>query len=283
MKKSFIFTIVGSAVLVVFISSFFFSGGIFDLPIFKENMRNLAIVICVIVILLPAIIENNFYLRREEEKEEKFLEFLRDVLENIKSGTPITKSILNVQYRDYGVLSVYIKKLANQISLGFPLNEALENFSKEVNNEIVARTVDLISEANRSGGEIANILSSITESINQIEIIKKERKSSVNNLLIQGYIIFVVFMIIVLILDFFLIPKLMKVTKSEEELLEINTIKDLNFSRIIVITIIVEAIFSGLVIGKISGGSIKNGIKHSFILSSFSLFVFFLAKVLFSK
>ncbi|MEM4182072.1 MAG: type II secretion system F family protein [Candidatus Pacearchaeota archaeon] len=281
MKKSLIFTLIGMIFLLIFIASFFMPEE--QMPrLFRGDIRNLAITIVVIISLLPLIIENNLIVKREREKEEKFLEFVRDILESVKSGTPITKAILNVQTRDYGALSIHVRKLANQLTLGFPLSEALENFSKDTKNDLISRTIDLLSESNRSGGNIVEILSSISESINQTQLIKKERKSSVANLQVQGYMIFIIFMIIVLILQFFLIPKLMEVSQTEESSLEITPVKNINFSSIIVSVIVVEAIFSGLVIGKIAEGSIRAGIRHSFVLSSFSLMGFFLAKIFFS-
>src|SRR3989338_7913543 len=55
------------------------------------------------------------------EKDEMFLEFSRDLVENVKAGTPISKSIINLQTKNYGKLIPHVQKLANQISLGIPL------------------------------------------------------------------------------------------------------------------------------------------------------------------
>lgn len=282
MKKSIIFSFIGVLILVVFISfSFFVPEEKLNFIFFKGDLRNLLITFFFILSFLPIIVENTIFLKREQEKEENFLAFVRDILEGVKSGTPITKSILNIQTRDYGALSPHIRKLANHLSLGFPLSEALNIFSKDAKNETISRTIELISEANRSGGNIVDVLSSVSESINQTQIIKKERKSSVANLLMQGYIIFIVFLIIVLILQFFLIPKLTEISKNEEISLEIKTFQTTDISRILLSIIVVESFFSGLVIGKIAEGKVRSGLKHSFILSSFSLLGFFIAKVFF--
>ncbi|MEM4605786.1 MAG: type II secretion system F family protein [Candidatus Pacearchaeota archaeon] len=271
MKLKYTFILIG--IVTLFLSIIFL----------EEDIRNFLIVMSFVIGILPLVVENAIKSKKEREKEEKFLEFIRDILENVKSGTPITKSILNVQNRDYGVLSPYIKKLSNQLALSFPLSEALNNFSKEVNNDLISRTVELLMEANRSGGEIVSVLSSIDNSISQIQMLKKERKSLVFSLQVQGYIIFLVFMAIILILNFFLIPKLVEVGEiGKKEDLEIKPSMEINFSYIILIVVFVEAIFSGLIIGKIAEGRVINGIKHSFILTSLSLIIFFGAKLIFS-
>src|SRR5271169_3024364 len=81
--------------------------------------------------------------RIESEKEEMFLEFSRDLVESVKSGTPINKSIINSKDKPYGALSLNIKKLSNQISLGIPLKVALQTFSDDVHNRTISRALAL--------------------------------------------------------------------------------------------------------------------------------------------
>jgi len=116
------------------------------------------------------LIENE----KEKEKEEMFLEFSRNLVESVKSGTPISRSIINMRDKSFGSLTPHINKLANQISLGIPVKPALENFAIDVDNRTVSRAVVLISEAEQAGGQIESILESVTLSINQIEKLKKE-------------------------------------------------------------------------------------------------------------
>jgi len=44
------------------------------------------------------------------EKEEMFLEFSRNLVESVKTGTPISRSIVNVKNKGYGVLGPHISK-----------------------------------------------------------------------------------------------------------------------------------------------------------------------------
>ena len=131
--------------------------------------------------------------KEETEKDQMFLEFARDLVEGVKSGTPISKSIINVKTKDYQSLSPHVQKLANQIALGIPVKDALEIFARDVNSPVIARAVSLIREAEKSGGRIENILDSVSFSVAQIETLKKERKAAVYNLTVQGYIIYLIF------------------------------------------------------------------------------------------
>ncbi len=246
------------------------------------NLKYFVVIILVVLMFLPLVLSNTLVSKKQKEKESKFLEFVRDLVENVKSGTPISRAILNVQNRDYGALSSYVKKLANQIAMGIPLTSALSNFARDTRSPVVARAVDLISEAERSGGEIVSILTSVSSSVNQTEKLKKEQKSSVYNLVVQGYIIFIVFILIIIVLQHFILP----LTKDlgGGQLTDLNTnivVNDnTNFEVPLLIMLVVQSLFAGLVIGKISEGSIRDGIKHSFILTALALITSFGAGLL---
>lgn len=101
--------------------------------------------------------------KREKENNEMFLEFTRNLVESIKTGVPISKSIINLRNKDYGTLSIHIKKLANQISLGIPIQQALETFGKDSESKTIIRALELISQAEKAGGDIGDILDSVAK------------------------------------------------------------------------------------------------------------------------
>jgi archaeal flagellar protein FlaJ len=239
-------------------------------------------VVAVVLASLPFLISIVSNQSIQREKEEKFLAFSRDLVENVKSGTPVVKSILNLQKRDYGPLSPHVQKLANQLSLGLTLTAALITFAKETKSPVISRAVGLISEAEKAGGQIESVLDSVAKSINQIEDLKKERKASVSNLITQGYIIFMVFIIIMLVLEFKILPLVSDLATPEGNLaISTKSIDPGEFSMPLFLMLIVQSLFAGLVIGKVSEGDIKSGIKHSFILLALTLLITTGSRVLF--
>jgi archaeal flagellar protein FlaJ len=246
----------------------------------NPNVRNLLVIIIFLFMVVPAIVYYSGLIREQKEKEQKFLEFVRDIVENVRSGTPISKAIVNIKNRDYGALKPHVIKLANQVSMGIPLTKCLETFAYETKSPVIGRSVNLISEASRSGGEMNTILSSVASSVNQTEIIQKERRAAIFNLVIQGYIIFFVFIIIILVLEFFLMPLVKDLGPMKDLNIEVVT-KEIDFSQANFLLLLVQSFFSGLVIGKISEGKINAGIKHSFILVSLALILSSLATVFF--
>lgn len=240
----------------------------------KSPMFSFLLIISLFLILFPGILRIMVESKKQKSVESKFLEFTRDLVENVKSGTPISKGIINLRNRDYGTLSNHVKKLANQITLGIPLEEALQVFAKDTKSKVIARSVSLISEAEKAGGRIDVIIEAVSTSVNQTENLKKERRSSIFNLTVQGYIIFIIFVVIMIVLQFQILPMISGFSTTDSQV-QLQQTGAKEFSNPLILLLIIQALFSGLVIGKISEGSIKEGLKHSFILIFISLLIKF--------
>lgn len=219
------------------------------------------------------------------EKEEMFLEFTRNLVESVNTGTPISKSIINLRNKSYGVLTDNIRKLINQISLGIPLNPALKTFSKDINNKTISRALTLIGQAERAGGNIGQILESVTEAVSMSDKLKKERKATISALIVQGYIIFFVFMVIILVMQFQILPMLSGLgTSGATGLLGVAPTSPISVEELsgaFLYLLLIQGLFSGLTIGKLAEGNIKAGVKHSFTLMLFSFLVSTVSNLIF--
>jgi archaeal flagellar protein FlaJ len=216
---------------------------------------------------------------RERELDAMFLEFARNLVESVRAGVPISKSIINVRKKNYGKLNPYIEKLANQISIGIPIKTALETFARDINSPTIARAVVIISESEKAGGKIDDILDAVAKSVAQVEKLKKEREAAMYTLTVQGYIIFMIFIVIMLVMQFKILPiatGLGDTGVSGEALpvgfmgvgSSVGCVKTTpeQLARPFLYLLILQGFFVGLVIGKISEGKVKAGLKHSFIL-----------------
>jgi len=241
-----------------------------DYLFFREDVFfyfviGIAFVIAAGPFLVYVVIEVNI----EKEKEEKFLEFSRDLVEGVRSGVPISKSVLNLQDKDYGALSIHVKKMANQISLGIPVRESLDTFAKDIGNKTIIRAVNLIKEAERTGGNIETILESVAASVTTIEKLKKERDAAIYSLVVQGYIIYFIFIIIILVMQFKILQMTMGITNLGgvgEIGISTTQMSAQDLSTPFLYLLITQGLFAGLIIGKLASGNIKSGIKHSIIL-----------------
>ena len=216
------------------------------------------------------------------EKEEMFLEFARNLVESVKAGNPISKSIINVKDKPYGALSEHVQKLANQIELGIPLNFALQVFAKDVNNNTISRALTLIGQAEKAGGDIGEILEAVAGAVTMSDKLKKERKAVISTLVVQGYIIFLVFIVIILVMQFKILPMVSGIATvgpvgggvipgGAEGVGGAISPQDIASSFLYML--LIQGLFSGLAIGKLAEGSVKAGIKHSFALMLISFLI----------
>ncbi|MGD9275990.1 MAG: type II secretion system F family protein [Candidatus Pacearchaeota archaeon] len=233
---------------------------------------------------IPFVVTSINETRIANEKEEMFLEFARNLVESVSSGTPISKSIINLKKKSYGVLSKNVRKLANQISLGIPLNSALQTFSKDVDNKTISRALTLIGQAEKAGGDIGRILQAVAGAVTMTDKLKKERKAAISTLVVQGYIIFFVFILIILIMQFKILPMVTGLAGAglEAGFSGTSTIVPIESSELadaFLYLLLIQGFFSGLAIGKLSEGNIKAGIKHSFALMVISFLIFSVANL----
>lgn len=266
---------IGAAVLILALSFLFRGTKLFFL------IAGIGVLAGVLPFVITLINEN----RIDNEKEEMFLEFTRNLVESVKTGTPISKSIMNLKDKGYGVLGENVKKLANQIALGIPLNLALQVFARDVNNKTVSRTIILIGQAERAGGEIGEILESVAEAVSISDKLKKERKAAISTLVVQGYIIFFVFMIIILIMQFQILPMVSGIADlgsigggtfgqvGVSSGAAATAVDEKQLSSSFLYLLLIQGFFTGLTIGKLGEGTIKGGIKHSFTLMLISFVV----------
>lgn len=246
-------------------------------------LLGIGLTILMVPILLTLISQN----KKEKELNEQFLEFSRNLAESVKSGTPMGKSIMNLRRKDFGPLSPYIVRLANQISMGIPISRAFDNFALGVNSSVIKRAITLIREAENAGGQIETILDSVANSIYEIEKLKKERKSAISTLVVQGYIIFLIFVGIMLVMEFKILPlttgvssissfQNFDVASGDLSGLDATTnsaVSPETLARPFLYLLLTQGFFAGLVIGKLSEGSVKAGVKHSIVLVIISLLI----------
>lgn len=277
---------IGTAILILLVDLIFF---------LKDRIFLFLIGIAFVVAAAPFMLNLLKESKEEEEISRMFLEFSRNLAESVVTGTPISKSIINISKKNYGALTPYLQKMANQISLGIPVNVAMQNFADDVDNKVVRRAVALIREAEKAGGEIDYILESVANSISESEKLKKERKATVFNLVVQGYIIFFIFIGIMLVMEFKILP----LTYGTEAAglfggadisgigagisLEAQKLSSEEISRLFLYLLLTQGFFAGLTIGKLSEGSLKAGIKHSFILTIAAFLISTGVRVLFGS
>lgn len=222
---------------------------------------------------------------RQKRVELKFLDFVRNLESTVKSGVPIPRSIIQASQKDYAELNPYLSKLANQIQLGIPSHKALTTFALDTANPVIKRSVSIVIEAESSGGDIESVLEAVTNSVLSVKKLQEERKSSTYSQIVQGYIVYFVFIAIMLILQLKLFPKLTEMgTSGAGQTLSTMGAgvgtggTETNLGFVFFMLVMIQGLFAGIMIGKFSEGTIKDGLIHSAILMTLAALILTTAK-----
>ncbi|MFW6233096.1 MAG: type II secretion system F family protein [Nanoarchaeota archaeon] len=269
---------IGIGIFLIVLSLFFIGGNLFSL------LMGIGIISIVFPFIFSVIQEVN----EASKKEEMFLEFTRNLVESVNSGNPLNQSIVNMGKKQFGVLTPNIKKLSNQIVSGVPLTFALKVFARDVNNPVVSKALTLIGQAEKAGGNIGEILESVADAVSTSNRLKKERKAMISSLIVEAYIIFLVFIGIILIVQFKIIPMLSGVEVAQDVTTSLSTsqsgsdISSESLSSTFLALLLVQGFFSGLATGKLAERSLKAGLKHSFVLMVMAFLSFAVANFFFA-
>jgi flagellar protein FlaJ len=271
-NKSFIFSLLMAAVLAVL-------------------ARTYALYVFVGV-FFGAFLLANAYLTLAVEKRKSFVEnVLPDALElmaaNMRAGFIPSKALLLSARSEFGPLAEAIKKSGKEILTGKSLADGLNEIPKYIKSEILQRTINLINEGSKSGGELVSLLEENAIDIRRKQAIKKETKA---NIVMYGIFIMFAGVLgapVLYALSLYLITTLTSlgasnVVSSEVMARGVPLFKGggvqispdflLIFS---VSSIIVTTFFSGIIIGLIETGKEKGGIKYVPIFMIIALIVFF--------
>ena len=222
----------------------------------------------VVVIGIPLLYKFNQF-KKIRVIEELFPKYLNDIAENISAGMTLPQAMRSAANIEYGVMTPYVREIASKVSWGITFERIMNDFAKKTGSKSMKRNVQTIIETHRSGGAMDTIMRSVAQSLVELEKIKKERSASVYAQMINGYLIFFVFLGVMIGLSSVLVPAF-QMNEQQEDLRGV-------FSEIFRALIIVQGFFAGLSIGKMAEGSLIAGIKHSLVMvvigySAFLLF-----------
>src|SRR5882762_10984423 len=122
-----------------------------------------------IVALIPPAIVYLMESKRRDSIDNNIPHLIRDIADAGRSGMTLTRSIEISAERDYGPLTKEIKKLMAKVSFRVPLEKALQFFADRTGTMLSRRTAMLVSEANKSGGDIQESMESIAKHVQEIQ------------------------------------------------------------------------------------------------------------------
>ncbi len=215
-------------------------------------------------------------LRRVRKIDNRFPDFIRDLAESRRAGMTFTKAIMYSAKGDYGVLTPEIQKIARQISWGSSVENALKSFAGRVNTKLIRRTISLIIEASRSGGNVADVLDAATKDARELKLLELERRAGMLSYVAVIYVGMGVFLLIIIVLCKSLLPSMitegssgMSTAMGKPSSMTLSDVTNLFYYAALV-----QTGGMGIIAGVFEEGDIPSGVKHMFIMILVSWMIF---------
>jgi pilus assembly protein TadC len=126
--------------------------------------------------------------RREKEIDRDVLFAGRFLLVKLNSGKPLINALFEAS-QSYGVAGDYFKEIVEDIKLGTPLEDALENAYKTTPSKKFRKILFQINNALKIGVDVSQPLEAILEEITQEQLIEIQRYGKKLNSVIMFYLL----------------------------------------------------------------------------------------------
>jgi flagellar protein FlaJ len=223
--------------------------------------------------------------RRTKEIEDVFPDFLQLSSSNIAAGMPVDRALWYAIRPGFGVLAKEMEEVAKATMTGEDLETSLLRFAEKYNSNTIRRSINILIEGMRAGGEIAELLNKIALNIDDMKIMRKEMAANVTT-----YAIFITFAAVVIAPFLFalateLLIIITRITGSLD-LASTTTIFSFsapdpsaiwNFKVFSVVMLTVTTVFSAAIVSIIKHGRVMEGIKTMPVYAVISLVIYYIA------
>jgi len=240
-----------------------------DMLTLKEGCEPaLGLSISLVILSFPMILSDHYFSEAEKGILEGVTNFLRDLLENRKTGLSPEKSIQSLVDRDYGKFSKYLRLMSAELSWGIPLRKIFDDFKSRVKNWVCLINLYLLIDTIEVGGGTEKSLETLAEFAEQTRELESERSSRLAPLFIVPYMGAAILTITtMLLLRLFTNMSLIGGTQI--------AVKSL--TEMLITPLILHSFTLGIVTGKIVSGRVSAGFKHALLLIIVSVLGIYLA------
>ncbi len=244
-----------------------------------------------------ALVEMFFYIMitfsidaKTKEVEEVLPDALQLMSSNVRAGLTTDKALLMAARPEFGAFGEEIRRVGRETMTGRDLASALLNTTTRIKSDHLSRTMDLIVNSIRSGGELADLLDQTSMDLRDQQMMQKEISA--------GVLMYVIFIFIAIGLGapglFAMSSFLVKILSANIKMISSQMPQETTSSSMISLTgvsvepefvdlfstiaITVSCIFGSLIMGLIRTGREKDGVKYLPILLIISLVLFYTIK-----
>jgi len=219
--------------------------------------------------------------KRIRKAEDAFPDLLRDLAQAKRAGLSLIDAVTLTAEGEYGMLTDGIRTIGAQLTWGVPFEDALRMFARRYPTRIIKRSVEMIIEGYKTGGEVGEVLKIAADDVMELKSLEKRRIADMSPYVMVCYATFFVFLGVLLVLYHSFIPTMVEAGEAVAEAgaggrggvlirgVDVEMLKMIFFH-----CAVIQGICSGLVAGKLGEGKVIAGLRHAVVLAlaAFGLF-----------
>jgi flagellar protein FlaJ len=232
---------------------------------------DLVLIVSMMVGLGPYAADVTMYGRKVTKYEADFADFLFELSELVRGGIDPIKATITLSQGSVGSITKPIRMVAKQMQIGYTFEQSMRNLAFTLNSPLVDKYVDLVIQASYSGGSVANLIQRASADMSMYLSIEKEKKAGLSQYMLILYAAQVILIALSAILVVQFLPDLKSIatlgsTSFSNSILGKSDIGNVSLERDLWFLVVINGFLGGLVIGKLSEGKIRHGLKHGLVL-----------------
>ncbi len=280
-------TYLGGSIAYGFLASLFLSVVI---PLIMGYEKTLALPIFIALLIFSQLVSYGVIFFAADRKASFAEEMLPDALQltasHIRSGITPDRALMLAARPEFGSLEREIKQAAREAMTGKPLDKALGGMGERIRSSLISKTMMLVSEGIRSGGELATLMEETAEDIRNAATLRKEVKANVMMYIILIFMASAIGAPVLFATTTFLVESISDMGSLAPDSMpsQVQTSAPIKFAKsqisvefmigFAIATIITSGIFGGLILGLIESGSTKEGLKYIPLIVIIGLIIF---------
>jgi pilus assembly protein TadC len=244
------------------------------LALLTNPLLDYLIVVGFTIAVVPPGVASILHGRWKNKIEKAMPEFLRDLATAYQTGMPLQIALEHAAKRNYGPLTTELKTMVAHMSWGMNFNEALKEFSRKIDLTVVEKATVLILEAARHGGDLSNIFEATAKYVDNVNNWNAKRRMQTLPYVAIFYFSVVIFLFIIIIISNMIFLPISQMNEAGAALIK-PILAPLEARRIFMHAALLEALFGGVLAGKINEDSFLAGFKHAAVLAVTSGIAFF--------
>ncbi len=236
----------------------------------KDDLDHI-LVLAVLIAIIPYSIDIYSQKRLLKKREVAFTEFLFKLSELMRGGIDPIKGVIDLSKTDLGVITENVRGAASAMILGHSFEDAMNDMGVAFKSKLIKKYTNLVVQAAYTGGRVADIILRTSEDMRAVIGIEREKEGNLKQYVVIFYLAQGIIVMLTYILSESLLPLIQGLGM---ELLFADTgVADIDFKLGFFHMIMLNALFGGIIIGQITEGEMKHGLKHSAILMISCYFV----------